>query len=158
MISTQHLFYFFFVFLKKVLKHFILYKTNICYDSPMDQKLYSKYTEYQNTDGDVLTRLQIIGYPVSNSNIPSGMAESSIDSFDSFKELVGNINTMSREELSAKLKKCFKNYLKKSDIIHLLKTGDNRLSDAEIMESYKIMPRDIEGGVLVDDLIEILYK
>jgi len=124
----------------------------------MDQQLFSRYSEYQNADGSVLERLQRIGYPVSSSSVPPGMAESPVDSFDRFKELVGSLVLMGREELSAKLKKCFRSYLKRSDITHLLKVGDNGLSEAEIPEAYRMMPADAEGGVLVDDLIEVLCK
>lgn len=119
----------------------------------MSQDLSAKYSEYLNLRGDVASRLHQIGYP----NI-SVSPKTKIDTFEGFLDLVGNTDTMTRAELTKLLKMCFRTYLKRTDIVQLLKNGERAFHDSEVQEALRIMPIDVEGGVLADDLIEFLYN
>ena len=65
---------------------------------------------------------------------------------------------MNAADLSAALELCYKTYLKRKDILHLLKIGDSPLTEDEIQDALRLMPIDADGGILVDDLIEFMYK
>lgn len=117
----------------------------------MDQDLSAKYDEYLGLQGDAASRLHLIGYP--GICVPP---KTTIDSFEKFVALVSS--TMPRPELSRSLKMCFKTYLKKTDITQLLKNGERPFSDGEVQEALRIMPVDVEGGILTDDMVDFLYK
>jgi len=68
------------------------------------------------------------------------------------------MNGYSKEELRADLQRCYKTYLKHSDMVHLLKNGENKLTDHDIDEILLMLPTDREHGLLVDDLVEFIYK
>lgn len=118
----------------------------------MEEALYSNYNKFQQSSGNILTRLRIVGYPAYN--IPDDIT---ISSFEEFREVVLQIEKLTKQHLEIKIKKCFKNYLKKSDILHILKLGNDKFTENQISEAYSIMPVDEDGGILVDHLLNFLY-
>lgn len=122
--------------------------------------LEKRYEEYQNLPGDAEARLRQMGYTVSHP-----LPGSEVDSFEAFQSLVLHLEfarrggeKMNATDLSAALKLCYKTYLKRKDILHLLKIGDSPLTEDEIQDALRLMPIDADGGILVDDLIEFMYK
>lgn len=118
----------------------------------MHSDLKEKYNEFLSATGTVVARLNHIGL-----NVPYLSPGTKIDNIEDFQDVL-NSAYVKKEEMVDILKKCFKNHLFRSDIIHLLKNGDEPFSDFEINESFNILPVDSEGGISVDDFIEFLYK
>lgn len=118
----------------------------------MDNSLETKYQEYLNLPGDPTTRLRSIGYPC-----PALLSTVSIASFEDFKAVVNGSIAPHRQELAQLLKMCYRTYLKKADLLNLLRIGKTPLSETEIREACRILPLDAEDGILVDDFIQFLY-
>lgn len=119
----------------------------------MEEDLYSDYTKFLEASGDVSTRMRIAGYPAIG--IPQN---TTINSYEDFENLVKHVKNVDKEALKKQINKCFKSYLKKKDILHILNLGDDKFSDKEINEAYRLMPVDEDGGILVDDLLDFLYN
>lgn len=112
-----------------------------------------KYNEYLGATGDVAARLRQIGYSI---NLLSPGAR--IGSFEEFVAVVSALRNAQIQEMRAILKKCFKNYLRKNDLLALLQAGKDPLSDTEVREACHIIPLDREDGIHVDDFVNFLYS
>ncbi|KAI4292014.1 hypothetical protein PAPHI01_1288 [Pancytospora philotis] len=126
----------------------------------MEEGLKAQYAEYTQLAGSTQDRLQRLGYGSAGE-----AAEQEIASFDDFRAAVGSLEraepatrAMGKEELRESLKRCYKTYLKRSDIVQLLKNGAGGFSAEEIEEAFRILPVDVERGTLTDDLVEFLYQ
>lgn len=124
------------------------------FDPPrMDEELKQKYLEYLKAEGNVPARLRQIGYSAILLS-----SDTVINNLEEFKSVISNLKELQIHEMKKILKKCFKTYLKKNDLIALLKTGKDPLTESEIKEACRIMPLDVEDGIHVDDFVSFLYS
>lgn len=122
--------------------------------------LEKKYEEYVNLPGDREARLRQMGYTIQHP-----LPDTEVDSLEAFRSLVLHLEStrecgekMGSSDLAAALRLFYKTYLGRKDILHLLKTGESPLTEEEIQDAMRMMPVDADGGMLVDDLVEFLYK
>lgn len=119
----------------------------------MERELHAQYAEFQKISGPNLSRLHLLGVPVSST--PEDIQ---VSSFDDFKRLLHSATLLSKEVLVEQIRKCFKTHLKKADLVYLLRLGDGGFTEAEMHEAYRILPVDDDRGILVSDLLDFLYK
>ncbi|KAI5172702.1 hypothetical protein PAEPH01_1792 [Pancytospora epiphaga] len=122
--------------------------------------LERRYEEYSGLPGDTESRLLKMGYEIT-TQLPS----IEIDSIDAFKTVIMHIEFSKRcnekmtiDEMTEALKLFYKTYMKKKDLLHLLKMGNSPFTEEEIQDAMKIMPIDVDGGILIDDLAGFMYK
>ena len=109
-----------------------------------------KYNEFMNTQGDVLSRLNCIGYDIPYAPV-------SISTLEEFRMVVTDDSYVKREIMSKSLKKCYKSHISRGDLSQLLKNGDGGFTEYEVTEAMKILPVK-DDGISVDELVEFLYK
>lgn len=118
----------------------------------MEQYLSKKYQEFLEAPGDPLTKLRLVGYPVGSL---SGIQ---INTLEDFKRVVSGIDSLNSEDLKRELKKIHKNYMSLEVLRSFLKTGSESLDDQELADALRILPLDEDSGILIDDMVDYLYK
>lgn len=118
----------------------------------MEQDLSKKYEEFLNAPGDALTKLRLVGYPASTLN------GSEICSLEDFKRAVCGIESMDRNELQRGLRKVYRGTMLPGDLRTFLQMGGEGLDDQELAGALRMMPLSEDGSILVDDMVEYLYK
>lgn len=120
--------------------------------TPMEQDLSKKYEEFMRAPGDALTKLRLVGYPVST------LGKAEIGSLEDFRRVIRGIESMDSKELQRELKKVYKSSMSPADLRSFLQMGGEGLDDQELADALRMMPLGEDGSILVDDMVEYLYK
>lgn len=126
----------------------------------MERTMETQYSEFKQMKGTTKERLHSLGYTIAPE-----VAGIEINTFDAFTAAIARFSldnimpgAMDRETLRALLRRCYKSYLKKCDIVQLLRSGPNGFTNKEVTEALQLLPIDLENGMLVDDLVKMLYE
>lgn len=118
----------------------------------MDNDIVSKYNDFLEIEGDVLTKFRKIGY------IPLSYNGSGIGSIEEFKSVLSECNCISKEKFRTELKKIYRNHINSKELNAILEMGDLGFKKNEVFDALRILPLNEDDSISVDDLVDFIYK